>query len=264
MRPWSGNDRDRFTLACNILVPFSNRISGGGFEWNGVHHPVTANLDGDPFPIHGDGFQRAWAARLDGDRATLTLADGAIGPWRYRARQVFRLTESDLHVTLSMTNTGGAALPFGGGFHPWFPRSAQTRLAFEARGLWLEDARHLPTRHVSVSDHPGLNFARLRGLPEEFLNLPCTGWRGAARIEQGPDAVSCSVTASDLLDTAIVYSPGVSGSFFCFEPVSHPVDALNLAGHPGMRELRPGQSMRLWMRIAWTLGRDQNQGRCMP
>ena len=30
LRPWDGSG-DPFALGCNLLVPFSNRISGGGF-----------------------------------------------------------------------------------------------------------------------------------------------------------------------------------------------------------------------------------------
>lgn len=253
LRPWSGDADDPFTLACNVLAPFSNRISGGGFEWNGTHYPLAANVTGDPFPMHGDAFQRVWDASCDGTIVSLTLAEGGIGPWRYAARQVFDLSESELGVTLCMTNTGKATLPFGGGFHPWFPRSMKTKLAFKAQGLWLEDALHLPTRHLTLSDHPERRFVQLHELPEDFVNLAYTGWRGAARIEQGPDAISCSVMASDLLDTAIVYSPGASAPFFCFEPVSHPVDAVHLPGHPGVEELHPGKSMKVSMRIAWSL-----------
>ena len=33
LRPWLGNESEVFSLANNILVPFSNRISSGGFFW---------------------------------------------------------------------------------------------------------------------------------------------------------------------------------------------------------------------------------------
>ena len=35
-----------------------------------------------------------------------------------------------------------------------------------------------------------------------------------------------------MLRTYILYSPGRDASFFCFEPVSHVVDAHNLPGGP--------------------------------
>ncbi|EWH01852.1 aldose epimerase family protein [Halomonas sp. BC04] len=40
------------------LLPWSNRISAGGFDWRGQHYPLAGNLAGEPLPIHGDGWQR--------------------------------------------------------------------------------------------------------------------------------------------------------------------------------------------------------------
>ena len=52
-----------FDLANNLLVPWSNRISGGGFHFGGRFHPLEPNLPGEPYPIHGNGFSSAWAVR---------------------------------------------------------------------------------------------------------------------------------------------------------------------------------------------------------
>ena len=43
----------------NLLVPFSNRISGGGFSHEGRFHPLERNTPG-PYPIHGNAFQTPW------------------------------------------------------------------------------------------------------------------------------------------------------------------------------------------------------------
>ncbi len=251
LRPWSEDASDLFTLASIVLVPFSNRISGGGFDWAGTRLAVAPNVATDPSPVHGDGFQRVWEAAFDDGAAVLTLDAGAIGPWRYRARQVFDLTDTGLRITLTMWNTGTLALPFGGGFHPWFPRSAQTRLSFAADGLWRVDARHLPIGHEALRDAPALDFAKSRALPSGLINNAFTGWTGPAVIGQGTDAVSCTVTASERVNTAIVYSPGADAPFFCFEPVSHPVDAVNLPGAPGLRQLGAGESLSMTMHIGW-------------
>ncbi|MDJ0686820.1 MAG: aldose 1-epimerase [Alphaproteobacteria bacterium] len=251
LRPFEGNDQDLFSLASNILVPFSNRISGGGFAWRGRFMPVPPNLAGEPFPIHGDGFQKAWDWSLAENRLELFLENGAIGPWRYRARQMIEIRPVSFRVTLNVTNTAEIALPFGGGFHPWFPRSAETRLAFDADAVWLEDEKHLPTQHILLSDYPQWRFEDPRPLPQNWLNNGYTNWKGGARIEQGPDAVSCSVSASEDLKYAQVYSPGEGAEYFCFEPVSHPVDALHLPDAPGLQELEPGDSMRMSIGISW-------------
>ena len=52
-----------------------------------------------------------------------------------------------------------------------------------------------------------------------------------------------SVHATPELGICIVYSPNADVSFFCLEPVSHPVDAFHLPGMPGLRVLRAGERL---------------------
>lgn len=253
LRPWSGNvSAGPFALACNILVPFSNRISGGGFSWNGTRYDIMPNLAGEPYPIHGDGFQKAWSVvSHTNETATLVLDNGSIGPFEYCAEQVFSLLSDGLRIELKLTNTGKEALPFGCGFHPWFARDAMTRLEFSAQGVWMEDETHLPTGHLSLAGHPGWDFSASRPLPDHGINNAWTGWAGAALIRQGPAFASLDISASRELNCAIVYSPGKDCGFFCFEPVSHPVDAHNRPGIAGLKVLVPGQSLSVWMQLAW-------------
>lgn len=253
LRPWSRNtDGGPFELACNILVPFSNRISGGGFPWDSDFHTIEPNLAGEPFPIHGDGFQKAWAVEDSrDDTATLTLEDGAIGPFAYRAQQDVHLSDQQLTLRLNLTNLGDSPLPFGCGFHPWFPRDAETRLSFSADGLWMEDAQHLPTAHHDLAELPDWDFEAPRALPDGLINNAFTRWTGDANIEQGSTFTSATVSASPNLDCAIVYSPDALADFFCFEPVSHAVDAHNAVNAPGLTVLATGQSMTAQMTIAW-------------
>ena len=52
LRPWDGAG----PLGCELLIPWSNRISGGGFEFDGRFHAVEPNIAGEALPIHGDGM----------------------------------------------------------------------------------------------------------------------------------------------------------------------------------------------------------------
>ena len=56
---------------------------------------------------------------------------------------------------------------------------------------------------------------------------------------------------SDLL-TAILFSPSSAAAFFCFEPVSHPVNAHNLPGMPGLTLLAAGETLTAEMTLDWT------------
>ncbi len=253
LRPWKGDDTNTFSLGCNVLVPFSNRISKGGFSWAGNHYTVEPNLEGEALPIHGDGFQKPWTVSKDKTIAEMKLVDGAIGPWQYHAVQNIQLLQGSMEIELVVTNTGSHSLPFGCGFHPWFPRNSGTRISFDAKKIWMENAQFLPTKEVALSAVPQWDFRSESPLPAGWINNAFSGWRGVAHIFQNEDAVSCMVEASANLNTAIVFSPSQNADFFCFEPVSHPVDAVHLPGSPGMKELAPQQSMNAKMKISWSV-----------
>lgn len=249
LRVWDGSD-DPFKLAMNLLLPFSNRISGG-FPFEGVQHALSPNLEGEPFPIHGDAFQKSWKVRhLATDSVTLTLTDGAFGPFRYHARVRYELSRSTLSVSLGLTSLAPMPLPYGLGLHPWFPRASDTRLQFAARSYWPETEDHLPAVASAIDVPRDLDFGTSRALPHGWINAGFSGWPGAARLDQGRDAVSVDLSA-EALSTAILYSPDATADVFCFEPVSHPVDAHNLKGHPGLAILDTNQGLSGVLRITW-------------
>lgn len=245
LRPMSGPDA--FSLSANVLVPFSNRIADGVFAFEGVTYHVPRNLDGERHPIHGDGFQRWWEVERHSAQAiALVLSRGGIGPWDYSARLGYRLEDGRLAVSLDVTNSG-PRLPFGAGFHPWLPRLGSTRMRFNAASLWLEDSEHLPTSTVPALGQ--WDYSAGRALPDGLINNAFCGWDGIARIDQSE--LDLSVTIASDCDYAIVYSPGKSAPFFCFEPVTHPVNAMNLPGAPGLKVLDTGQVLHAEMIIGW-------------
>ncbi|WP_027165792.1 aldose 1-epimerase [Mesorhizobium sp. WSM3224] len=239
------------TSGCQLLVPWSNRISGGGFFFEGRFHAVEPNVPGETFPIHGDGFQKPWrlASRTDTE-AELVLEDGAIGPYRYAASVTYALRDGALDAWLTVENRAGMRLPYGLGFHPWFPRADTTLLEARARRVWLEDERHLPVGVVPVSERPAWDFDRPIPLPPDWVNNAFDGWDGRARIVQMEEGIAITLTASRELDVYILYSPSPDAGFFCFEPVSHPVDAHH---GEGLTPLDDGETMSATMRLDWAV-----------
>jgi aldose 1-epimerase len=181
----------------------------------------------------------------------LHLLDGRIGPYRYRATLGYALDEGGLKCVLKMTNTG-ETMPFGGGFHPWFPRFSDTNVKFAASGVWLEDNSHLPIDHISLHERPEWNFDAGAGLPDDAINNAFSGWCGRARIVQPRLGIAVTLEAAAPLNTLLVYSPGADSPFFCLEPVSHPVDAHNMPEKPGLVVLETGATLALAMRLGWT------------
>jgi aldose 1-epimerase len=254
LRPWpdSGTD-DPNQLGCYVLVPWSNRVSGGGFKFGGRFHPLLANLAGEAFPIHGNGWTSRWTLTgKSGAHAALELASEGPGPYRYRATLEYLLDPDGMVMRATIANQGDIALPFGAGFHPWFPRTPATRLCAPAASVWLEDSDHLPsgTQPVSLREH--WDFSLPQALPQEWINNGFTGWNGRARIEWRDRALALEIEASPPLTTYILFSPGKSADFFCFEPVSHVVDAHNLPGGPtanGLVILGPGKELSVSCRF---------------
>ncbi len=253
-RPWSGN-ADPFSLASLPLVPWSNRISGGGFEAGGQFHPLQPNRLGEAFPIHGEGWLQAWDVTMhESQRLEMRLhSEGFQGsPYHYLTTQSYHLLPDGIAQELTVTHLGRTPLPYGLGQHPWLLRSANTRLQAEVTGVWYSHANCLPKTHNSALGEWDLRAGvQATG---SLIDNAFTGWTGRAAVEWPDAGWSLSVSNDDPeQDTClIVYRPD-AGPTFCFEPVTHPVDAIHLPGQPGLRWLGSGDSMRL--ALQWRFGR---------
>jgi aldose 1-epimerase len=236
-----------FDLALNLLVPWSNRISGGGFHFNGQFHPLVPNLPGEPFPIHGNGFSSRWEIeRATADSAEFSLQSNGPDPFRYEAHAGYSLTAGALTARLFVRNLGPSPLPFGLGFHPWIVRSAGTRLKAKADRVVMETHDHLPAGETPVESRPEWDFAAPRGLPSGWINNAFLDWDGRAEVVWLDRGLELDIEADPPLSTYILYSPSDKAEFFCFEPVTHPVDAHNLPGGPeanGLTVLGPEEAL---------------------
>ncbi|ETJ44869.1 hypothetical protein Q604_UNBC01130G0001, partial [human gut metagenome] len=81
------------------------------------------------------------------------------------------------------TNQGAETLPFGTGWHPYFPLSPQTRIQAQASGYWLEREQWLAGEFCEQLPQE-LDFSQLAPLPHQWVNNGFAGWNGQARIEQ--------------------------------------------------------------------------------
>ena len=241
-----------FDVGSILLIPWSNRISGGGFEYDGRFVRLEPNLDGEPYPIHGNAFQLPWSL-VGQDRTTASLVLDSSGPadFRYAAEVLYELSGGGLHVELSVVNRGQRAMPFGLGVHPWLPRTPATTLQFNAKEVWLEDDRHLPAGRLDLAREGEWDFSEARALPERWINNVFGGWDGCAQVIWPERNVGLRIEAAPVLRHCVVYSPCGSSPFFCFEPVSHSVDAHNRPGREAshLTRLEPGETLRAWCRF---------------
>lgn len=245
-RPWDRTTTDRYSLACFPLVPWSNRITHGGFEIDGVFHQIHANRTEEPYPIHGDGWLQAWqvAERAD-ERIKLSLDskhfDG--NPYHYRSTETFLLLPDGLQIDLTVTNLGNETLPFGLGLHPYFKRNAQTRLQFKSEGVWLSGVDPIPVEHTA-NFPPTWDYNTPSPLEGDMIDACYSGWNGKATIEYPDHGLTLTMVMPDCNGYTLFYRPPQK-DFFCLEPITHPINAFHMPNQPGLAFLAHGDSLAL-------------------
>jgi aldose 1-epimerase len=267
MRPASASGlatRNPLDMASFPLAPFCNRIRNGraSFEGREIRFPPNHPGEDAPHPLHGIAWLLPWQVEsASRDEAVLTLAVDAseAWPWRFSARQHFRLGERALLVEMQVRNEDTAAMPLGIGHHPYFPHHRGTRVRSPARAMWRGDAEVMP-----VDLQPGGPVDALReGVELARLDLDnnFTGWERFTRIDWPADlhgpARSLTLEAEPPLDYFVLYCP--SGyDYFCAEPVSQCTDWLNLLPRYGREplggaRLAPGETLtaRFSLRPGW-------------
>jgi aldose 1-epimerase len=243
------------------LLPFCNRIRDGraSFEGREIRFPKNHPSDpASPHPLHGIGWLRPWrVVSADALHAELALRVDAspAWPWRFSARQHYRLDEAGIEVMMTLTNEDDARMPAGIGHHPYFPHTPGTRLTSPTAAMWKADAEVMPTE-LEIGDA----VARLREgvvLSELDLDNNFIGWEREALVEwpadeRGPGR-SLVMEADPPLDYFVLYCPR-GYDHFCAEPVSQCTDWLNLLaahGHEplGGTVLEPSETLAASFRL---------------
>ena len=106
------------------LVPYSNRIGHGQFEFYGAETVLQPNRKEEIYPLHGIGWLRAWSVdNVTENSMSLCLnhvAEDGVWPWSMNARQTIEILGDTLKFTLNAKNLSNTPMPIGLGFHPYF------------------------------------------------------------------------------------------------------------------------------------------------
>lgn len=243
------DDADALSSACYPLVPFGNRVKNNRFGFEGRDYTFSPNTTWDPHYLHGDGWQSQWSVdERRNDRVVISFAhSGRHTPYVYRAAQTFALTGDELQLTLSVENVGEKPLPFGLGWHPYFPLTPQTTLFAPARKFWTEVEGWLPGERTDIPDD--LDFSTPSPLPHRWVNNGFEDWSGEAIIAWPDRGMRLHLAADPLFRHAFVFvsdtvfDPQFRRDYFCFEPMSHLANGHNLPDLGGLRILQPGQQL---------------------
>ena len=256
-RPWGGVSEDRYTLACFPLVPWSNRITGGGFTHDGTFHPLAPNRADEPYPIHGDGWLQEWTVEEQAvDRIKLSLSSDqfAGNPYRYRSTQTLTLLaigqEQGLQIDLTVTHHGERPLPYGLGLHPYFTRTPQTTLQMQTDGVWLSGHDPIPTDLVTEFPQTW-DYNEPSHLEGPLIDNCFTGWNGKATIRYPDRGLALHMHMLDCNGYTLLYRPPAQ-DYFCLEPITHPIDAFHMENKPGLALLKTNDSLALRTRFLVT------------
>lgn len=252
LRPSPPNPPTARQTGCFPLVPFTNRIAGARFVFDGrdvilprrdPRHPDNA--------IHGDGWVSEWQVEQAGKNRLVLTYDHPAGqawPWPYQARQIVTLGDDEAEIHLALTNSGDEIMPAGLGFHPYFPCSPESRIAAQVNKVWLIDDAFIPTELVEPARvFDWSSGPRLVDAPS--VDHAYAGWDRRAILTHG--GLITEITASATGRWLQIFAPQ-GGDFCCIEPVTHVPAALN---HPntfeqsGMARLRPGETLSLRMTL---------------
>lgn len=257
---WALRHGSAADMGCFPLVPFSNRIAGGRFAFDGGTVELPLTMDGCPHAIHGEGWRASWSVEERGAATTRLVHRherrrheghghaGAGWPWRYRATQDITLHEDGLSVVLDLLNEDDRPMPAGIGLHPYFPKPPGTRLTARVNGVWLNDPTLLPLARAALPDvwrFPGGVL-----MDRTVLDNGFTGWDGIATLDWPDLGLRLTVAADGPFGHLVIYAPA-GEDYLCVEPVSHMTDAVNRGQEPdaGLRVLQPGESLRGTMRL---------------
>jgi len=227
-----GND-----AALYPLVPFSNRIRDGRLMFEGEQLQLARNWPGVGHPMHGDGWAQGWEVvhhgNVSAEIAYLHERAGESGGWpfRYRARQSYRLDDDRLTIRISLENLENRSVPAGIGLHPFFLRQSDTRLACRTQAVWRTDAEVLPIERIAVPTD--WDFSAGRRVDSVALDNCFDGWDGHAEIMWPQRNFRIDLAATVPFRHLVIYVPP-GQSFFCVEPVSH------ANGQVGLAPLGPG------------------------
>ncbi len=234
-------------MASFPLVPYSNRIGHAQFAWAGEAVELAARFPPEPHALHGVGWRRAWQVTSQrADRVALTLHHEADAEWSwpFTAVQEISLSADQLVLKLAATNGADVPVPLCFGHHPYFDADGAT-LDFSAERVWMADDDALPI--CAVKPVGDFDFAGGAAVTGRAIDNCFSGVGKLVHIRWATRPLALTI-ASDL-PAAVVYIPA-GGDMFCFEPVPHINNALNLPGHsPAMPVIPPGATFEAIIRF---------------
>jgi aldose 1-epimerase len=257
-------------LGIPFLAPWANRIDGDTYWANGKKYQLNAALnnfryDGNHKPIHGlIVFSPAWKAisvKADGNGAEVT---SRLEFWKYpdlmeqfpfahTIEMTYRLRDGALEVETAIENHAAEAMPVAIGFHPYFtlhdaPRD-QWKVHLAANDHLLLSSVLIPTGEKKAVEYKDPQPLEGVQLDDVFSGLKA-GPDGRAEFWVQGKSEKISVIYGPKFPVAVVYAPA-GRDFICFEPMTGPTNAFNLAHEGKYKDLQTIAPGGKWKESFW-------------
>lgn len=248
-----------------VLAPWPNRVVDGRYTFGGQEHELALTEPKRHHALHG---LVAWTdfrtVSHEPDRAVLatTVAAQEGYPFRVEVLVAYHLDADGLHTTITGTNTGGAAAPWGTGPHPYLIGGAGrvddwTLTLPAARVLEVTEDRLVPTGLADV--HDAFDLRTPTPIGDRFIDHAFTDFdrddAGTAtivltaadghgvRVAFGPECPWAQVHTADHV------VPEYHRAGLAVEPMTCAPDAFNAGADAGLVVLEPGASHA----ASWTI-----------
>jgi len=250
-----------------VLMPWPGRIQKGAYQWGDQTYQLPINEVAKQSAIHGITRWLTWRVTEHlADSVTLSCRMLAMPgyPFPLQLEQSYRLQDNELEISVTATNIGAKAAPFGYGAHPYFATGTPT---VDESVLQLGAASYFETHEDLRPKVPPLPVG---GTPLDFRDPTPVGnieldvtltdlardreGRATANFRSPDGAVSITCKYDESIKYLQVFTGDTLSSHrregLAIEPYSCAPDAFN--NGLGLIRLAPGESTRL----RWTISAE--------
>jgi len=233
LMPDSRTESTDLNAACFIMIPYSNRIENGKFNFEGRDYQLRNR---ENHSIHGDTRNRAWRTEeADSSRVCFFFESkehkDINWPWSFDARVEYFLNQNTFTSQIALKNRSNSVMPAGCGWHPYYNRT----LLFDEEPVYLKMNTH--------GVYPDANDNRIPSGPPQipsieqdfskeklldislFLDSCYHSYDGNGYIFWPKSGIKVTYKCSSCTHL-IVFNP--SKPFFAVEPVTNANNGVNL------------------------------------
>lgn len=241
------------------LAPWPNRVVDGRYSFGGNDHILGLSEPERGHALHGLLVWADYSLIEHSDNAVALTAtvEAQVGyPFRVDIRVDYRLDDNGLHESVTATNTGADAAPFGTGPHPYLVAGRghvddwTLHLPSELV-LEVTDDRLIPTGTAPVKGTE-FDFRSPAVLGDVFIDHAFTGFAEKRVTITAPEGTGVAMTWDDScswvqIHTADNPKPELNRLGLAVEPMTCPPDAFNSG--TDLIVLEPGGSTT----ASWTI-----------